>query len=76
MADAGAIIVTPESQVEALFTPERARLVRLMESNLFCLAKEIENEAQARVVRELFQRPLGVLNARFGLRSNAAHVRK
>lgn len=66
-------IIDPLAEIEKLFSPERFRLVRLIESNLFYLAKEIETPEQAKVVREMFQRPLGVLNSRFGLNTNSAN---
>jgi hypothetical protein len=60
-------------ELDALFSPSVCRLIRLLEANLFVLAKEIETEEQAKALRALVQRPVGVLNSRFGMRSNASN---
>ena len=65
------VVNTPEGLAAALH-PSRLRLILLIENNLYMLAKEVDTEEEALAIREMFQRPLGVLNQRFGLRSNAA----
>lgn len=51
--------------------PPFARLVELIESNLFLIANSELTREQAIDIKSRFQRPLGVLNSRHGLASNA-----
>lgn len=47
------------------------RLLSLIEGNLHYVVKMEMTREQALDIKQRFQRPLGVLNSRFGLRSNS-----
>lgn len=51
-------------QLEELFRPETARVIRLIEANLFILAKAELSYEQSLAVREICNRPLGIIHSR------------
>lgn len=51
-------------------TPERQRLLLLVESNLFFLVKAEMTLDEAKDMQQRLSKPLGILNSRFGFRSS------
>ncbi len=52
------------------FTPEMQRMLLLVESTLYFLVKYDMTREEARDLQQRIARPLGILNARYGWRSN------